>query len=226
VNHKNRNNQLEILTYTLGPAQANAYLVGDPISQSAVVIDPVWNGDLLLREAEKRHWRITYLWLTHAHFDHFGGAAQIADSSSKLIEVALHTDDQPLWRALGGASIFGFPEFDPGPEPTIPLVEGMHLQLGDHTFIVHHTPGHTPGHVIFVLEDQQAVFCGDLIFKQGVGRTDLPGGDWPSLENSIHQHILTLADEFVLFPGHGPETTVGDERIANPFVGKNQNMRS
>jgi len=220
VQNANQNNPIEILTYTLGPAQTNAYLVGDPISQSAVVVDPAWDGDLLLREAEKRKWRITALWLTHAHFDHFGGAAQIANSSSELIEVALHAEDQPLWHALGGATIFGFPEFDPGPEPTKPLVEGMQLHIGDHTFIVHHTPGHTPGHVIFVLEAQRAVLCGDLIFKQGVGRTDLPGGDWASLEASIQQHILPLADDFVLFPGHGPKTTVGDERISNPFIGK------
>lgn len=224
MNRENQQNKLDILTYTLGPAETNAYLVGDPLSKSAVVIDPAWNGDLLLSEAKKRDWRISYLWLTHAHFDHFGGAAKIADSSSKLIEVALHAKDQALWRALGGASFFGFPGFDPGPEPTIPLAEGMHLQLGEHTFVVHHTPGHTPGHVIFVLQDQHVVFCGDLIFKQGVGRTDLPGGDWPSLEKSIHQHILTLTDDFILYPGHGPETTVGEERISNPFIGSSENM--
>lgn len=209
---------LEIVSFTLGPVQSNGYLVGDPASQTAVVIDPGWDGGRIFQGALDRGWRIAHIWLTHAHFDHFGGAAQIADASSTPIEVALHPDDQPLWRALGGAPLFGFAEFDPGPEPTISLEGGMQLHLGDHTFEVRHTPGHTRGHVIFVLQEQKLVFCGDLIFMQGVGRTDLPGGDWDDLMNSIREHILSLSDDYVLLPGHGPATTVGAERHANPFL--------
>lgn len=209
---------VDVVPFTAGPAQSNGYLIGDLASRTAIVIDPGWDGDVILDEAEKRGWRIAYIWLTHAHFDHFGGAAQIADGANSQIEVALHPEDQTLWRALGGAPIFGFPEFDPGPEPTISLENGMILHLGDHTFEVRHTPGHSPGHVIFVMNQEKLVFCGDLIFMQGVGRTDLPGGDWTTLIQSIEGQVLSLPDDFRLLPGHGPPTTVGQERKSNPFL--------
>jgi glyoxylase-like metal-dependent hydrolase (beta-lactamase superfamily II) len=209
---------IEVIPFTLGPVQSNGYLIGDSTSGTAVVIDPGWDGDLIFREAESRNWRIAYIWLTHAHFDHFGGAAQIADSSPTPVEVALHPEDQSLWRAMGGASAFGFSKFDPGPEPTIPLADGMLLHLGEYSFEVHHTPGHSRGHVIFVSQQEKLVFCGDLIFMQGVGRTDLPGGDWSTLIKSIKDRVLTLPDDFRLLSGHGPETTVGQERGSNPFL--------
>jgi glyoxylase-like metal-dependent hydrolase (beta-lactamase superfamily II) len=200
----------------LGPVQTNAYLVGDPATSEAVVIDPAWDGAAILQEAQRRGWRIIQIWLTHAHFDHFGGAAAVADGSRA--PVALHPQDQPLWRFSGGAPLFGFPQFDPGPEPTISLQHGMILRLGDHEFEVRHTPGHTPGHVIFVSRKEGLAFCGDLIFQAGVGRTDLPGGDWDALLRSIQQEILSLPDETQLLSGHGPETTVGAERRLNPFL--------
>jgi glyoxylase-like metal-dependent hydrolase (beta-lactamase superfamily II) len=207
---------LSVVRMVLGPVQTNAYLVGDPASGAAVVIDPAWDGASILEEAERRSWKISQIWLTHAHFDHFGGAAAVADGSKA--PVALHPDDQPLWRFSGGAPLFGFPQFDPGPEPTISLEHGMVLRLGDHSFEVRHTPGHTAGHVIFAVRSAGLVFCGDLIFQGGVGRTDLPGGDWSTLLHSIEQEILTLPDETQLLSGHGAETTVGTERRSNPFL--------
>ena len=218
MKESDQNSQLEVLTFEVGPVLSNAYLLGDPISKVAVVIDPGDEGERIVRAAGDREWRISYLWLTHAHFDHFGGAAQIADSLDHAIEVALHPEDQPLWRAMGGAPFFGISEFDPGPEPAISLQDGMALHLGNHTLNVHHTPGHSPGHVIFVVENQKLVFTGDLIFNMGIGRTDLPGGSWDQLLSSIQEHILTLPDDFRLFPGHGPATTVGQERRSNPFL--------
>jgi glyoxylase-like metal-dependent hydrolase (beta-lactamase superfamily II) len=200
----------------LGPVQTNAYLVGDEGAGEAVVIDPAWDGERILEEAQRRGWRIAQIWLTHAHFDHFGGAAAVADRSAA--PVALHPADYPLWRFSGGAPIFGFPQFDPGPEPTIPLEHGMTLRLGDHEFEVRHTPGHTPGHVVIVGRKDGVVFSGDLIFQGGVGRTDLPGGDWEALLQSIRQEILTLPDETKILSGHGAETTVGAERRMNPFL--------
>lgn len=212
------NNQLEFQTFEVGPVMSNAYLVGDPISKIAVVIDPGAEGERIVQAAKELDWKIAYLWLTHAHFDHFGGAAQIANSLNHPIEVALHPEDQSLWRALGGAPFFGIGEFDPGPEPTISLQHGMQLYLGNHAIEVRHTPGHSPGHVIFVIESQKMVFCGDLIFNMGVGRTDLPGGSWEQLLSSIQEQVLTLPGEFQLLPGHGPATTVDQERRANPFL--------
>ena len=208
---------LEIVSFTLGPAQTNAYLVADSQSGEAVVIDPAWDGDLILAAAQERGWRIAHLWYTHAHFDHIGGAGAIADALNPLPLVALHPADHTLWRAEGGAPLFGL-RIDPGPEPSIDLVDGMHMQLGQAQFEVRHTPGHTPGHCIFYVAEDNLVFCGDLIFQGSVGRTDLPGGSWDQLLNSIRTQIFSLPDETRLLSGHGSETTVGEEKRSNPFV--------
>ncbi len=209
---------LEVLRFILGPAQTNCYLVGDSREGVAVVIDPAWDGDVIVGEAASRGWTIASIWLTHAHFDHFGGAAAIDDASEVPVAVALHPKDQALWRLHGGAAMFGIANFDPGPEPTVPLEHGMPLRLGDHIFEVRYTPGHTPGHVALLHREAKLMFCGDLIFNGGVGRTDLPGGDWDLLLESIRREVLVLPDDVRLLSGHGPETTVGAERLANPFL--------
>jgi hypothetical protein len=122
--------ELDIVSFVLGLADTNAYLIADPASKLAVVIDPAWDGDLIYREAEQRGWRINQIWLTHAHFDHFGGAGAISDASKAPVPVALHADDHSLWRMGGGAYAFGISEFDTGPEPTVYLEHGMKLALG------------------------------------------------------------------------------------------------
>jgi glyoxylase-like metal-dependent hydrolase (beta-lactamase superfamily II) len=208
---------LEIVRLTLGPAQTNAYLVADPDTHEAALIDPSWDGDVILAEARRRGWRIAHLWYTHAHFDHIGGAGAIADGLNPLPLVALHPADHVLWRAEGGAGLFGL-KIDPGPEPTIDLFEGQALQLGNSRFEVRFTPGHTPGHCIFYVAAEGICFCGDLIFRNSVGRTDLPGSDTDALLQSIKKQVFALPDETRLLPGHGPETTVGYEKQHNPFV--------
>jgi hydroxyacylglutathione hydrolase len=208
---------LEIVPLTLGPVQTNAYLVADSASGDAAVIDPSWDGAVILAEAQKRGWRIAHLWYTHAHFDHIGGAAAIADALNPLPLVALHPADHVLWRAAGGGPMFGF-KIDPGPEPSIDFVQGMRMRLGEVEFEVRFTPGHTPGHVVLYCASAGVCFCGDLIFAGSVGRTDLPGSDPVSLVNSIRSQIYTLPDDTRLLPGHGPETSVGEEKATNPFV--------
>ena len=208
---------LEIVPFTLGPAQTNAYLVADSDTKDAAVIDPSWDGKVILAEAQRRGWRIAHQWYTHAHFDHIGGAAEIADALNPLPLVALHPNDHVLWRAGGGAPLFGF-RIDPGPEPTIDFVHGQILRLGHVQFEVRFTPGHTSGHCILYCAQEKVCFCGDLIFAGSVGRTDLPGGDWATLEKSIREQIYSLPNETRLLSGHGPETTVGEERQFNPFV--------
>ena len=210
---------LSIVPMLLGPVQTNAYLVADPLARVAVVIDPAWNGAAIVREAEERGWTITDIWLTHAHFDHFGGAGGVADGVDPAPHVALHPLDQTLWRLNGGAAWFGIPAFDPGPEPTIELADGMQMTLGAFTFEVRHVPGHSPGHVMFYCALERCLFSGDVLFDGSVGRSDLPGGDWDTLMASIRNHILDLPDEVQVYPGHGPSTTVGRERMTNPFLG-------
>ena len=210
---------LEIIMFTLGPVSTNAYLVADPETKEAAVIDPAWDGYIILSAAQDRGWRIGHLWYTHAHFDHIGGAASIADSLNPLPLVALHPEDHVLWRTGGGGSAFGF-DIDPGPEPAIDFQQGQILKLGSNEIEVRHTPGHTKGLCVLYVEKEKVCFCGDLIFKGSVGRTDLPGGDWATLEGSIRTQIFTLPDETRLLSGHGLETTVGNEKKFNPFIGE------
>ena len=211
---------LEIVPFTLGPAVTNAYLVADSETKEAVVIDPAWDGQIILEAARQRSWRIAHLWYTHAHFDHIGGAGAIADALNPLPLVALHPNDHVLWRAGGGGAVFGF-DIDPGPEPTIDFFHGQILRLGSVAFEVRFTPGHTPGHCILYVASEKVCFCGDLIFAGSVGRTDLPGGNWEQLIESIKTQIFTLPDDTRLLSGHGPATTVGEEKRNNPFVGSN-----
>ncbi len=208
---------LEIVSFVLGPAMTNAYLVADNDTGEAAVIDPAWDGDVILQAALAKGWRIGHIWLTHAHFDHLGGAAAVADGVDPPPPVALHQEDYWLWRAEGGARMFGF-QIDPGPEPTIEFQDKQRLYLGDLTFEVRAAPGHTPGHIMLYCEGAGVLFCGDVIFQASIGRTDLPGGDYETLLNSIRTQVLTLPDSTRLLSGHGPETTVGAERAGNPFL--------
>jgi hydroxyacylglutathione hydrolase len=208
---------VEIIPLILGPVATNAYLVGDPLSHSAVIVDPAWDGELIVEEANRHNWHIEQIWLTHAHFDHIGGIAGILKSIKIAPKIALHPADMPLYSANGGASLFGMRIGAP-PEPTVSLKHGQILTLGDQAFEVRHCPGHTPGHVVFYCAAEKVVFCGDVIFWGSIGRTDLPGGDYATLIRSIQSQILTLPNETRLLSGHGGETTVGVERRDNPFL--------
>lgn len=208
---------LEIVSFTLGQVMTNTYLVADTQTAEAVVIDPADEGEVIVEAARQRGWRITSIWLTHAHFDHIAGAGQVADLVNPPPPVALHPEDYPLWRFQGGAALFGM-HIDPGPEPSVTLTHGQILRLGEYQFETRHTPGHTRGHVIFYCAKARIAFVGDVIFQGSIGRTDLPGGNYQTLLNSIRSQVLSLPDETRILSGHGPETTVGAERRHNPFL--------
>ncbi|OQY94486.1 MAG: hypothetical protein B6D39_01425 [Anaerolineae bacterium UTCFX2] len=208
---------LDIVQFTLGPVGTNTYLIADTTTGDAAVIDPAWDGAKLARAAADRDYRIRQIWLTHAHFDHLGGTAELAQVVQPSLAVALHSGDLPLWEARGGSELFGF-RIDPGPRPSVMLDKETQVKVGSIGFDIRHAPGHTPGHVVFYSSEMKVAFCGDVIFAGSIGRTDLPGGSYNQLIQSIQTQILTMPDDTRLLSGHGPETTVGEERRSNPFL--------
>lgn len=212
---------LEIERFILGPIQTNSYLIADPSTQKAVVIDPAWEGSQIVKEARKRGWTMTAIWLTHAHFDHIGGVVGVVDEippgKRGSLPIGLHQEDMEIWKNKGGAPMFGM-ELDPGPQPNLLFEHGQSLSLGSFRFEVRFAPGHTPGHVMFYCSEEEVLFSGDVLFQGGIGRTDLPGGNHRTLLHSIQTQVLSLPDSTRVYSGHGPPTTVGRERERNPFL--------
>jgi glyoxylase-like metal-dependent hydrolase (beta-lactamase superfamily II) len=214
-------NMLEIQKWVLGQVATNTYLVGDTDSGEAVVIDPAWDGTKIYEEVRKGGWQLKAIWLTHAHFDHFGGLADLLEALGQDrpddFWVGMHPKETALWKVRGGAVMFGI-SVKKAPRPEHEFQEGEKLSVGGYEFVVHHAPGHSPGHVIFHCPGEQVLFSGDVIINLGIGRTDLLGGSYPTLMESIQTWVLPLADETRIYSGHGPETTVGAEKESNPFL--------
>ena len=208
---------LEITSFVLGPVATNTYLIADADTKEAAVIDPASNDPVIVIEALRRGWKIQQLWITHAHFDHFGGVASLASQLESAPIIALHPVDLPLWQSGGGAALFGL-QFPQPPSPTLKLSHGQLLRLGKSQVEVRHVPGHSPGHVVFYCAEEGVMFCGDTVFWGSIGRTDLPGGDQDMLIDCIHEQILTLPEDTRLLTGHGDETFVGQEKRWNPFL--------
>lgn len=204
-----------ILSLPLGPIQTNCYLVADVEARAAVVIDPGDEAARLLELLRKNAWDLKYVLLTHAHFDHIGAVAELAAALNPPL--AIHALEVPLLRAKGGARLFGL-DIPAPPEPALLLEPGQVLACGGLTFEVLFVPGHTPGHVAFYCAQAGAVFSGDVLFQDGIGRTDLPGGDYATLMRSIKDVLLQLPPETVVYSGHGPATTLAAERQGNPFL--------
>lgn len=202
-------------TLTVGPVQANCYIVGCPETRAAVIIDPGDEAARILQTVAELEVTVTHLLLTHAHFDHITAAQAVAEHTGAPL--ALHPDDLPLLNAGGGATVFGLPQ-PPILVPQIWLNAGDVIETGTLAFSVFHTPGHSPGHVCFREANHSAVFVGDVLFAGSIGRTDLPGGSYETLMDSIAHQLMTLPDDTVVYPGHGPSTTIGAERAGNPFL--------
>ncbi len=201
-------------------AQTNCYVVAPEPGGPAVVIDAPPDPDGVGALIRKHDLIPVALLLSHAHIDHVGGAGAV--SRGTQMSAYLHPDDVWLAEAPEGQlrALFGMvPEGDfAPPEQYVDLVDRQVLELGGMTLEVIHTPGHTPGHCCFLLDSEQILFSGDQLFAGSVGRTDLPGGDTEELFRSMKDRILPLDDAVEVLPGHGPATTIGRERRANPFL--------
>jgi hydroxyacylglutathione hydrolase len=192
----------------------NCYLVHPRGSSDAVIVDPGEESELILAEVTRRGLRISAIWLTHAHIDHVMGLAAVKEATRAPI--SLHPADRPLYDNAPAQGLWFGLRIAPLPVPEVELRHGDVLALGDVTIEVRHVPGHSPGHVVFVAPG--VVIDGDVLFAGSIGRTDLPGGDLETLLDGIRRELLTLPDETVVYSGHGPATTIGEERRNNPFL--------
>lgn len=202
-----------VRAFPVGALQENAYVLVDENSGDAVLIDPGDEGERLVRAAETLGGEIRAIWLTHAHVDHVGGIAAVKRLAD--VPVYVHPLDRPLYDgAAQHGMMFGL-RIEQPPPPERELAEGDVLKVGELEFDVWHVPGHAPGHVALV--GNGVAFVGDCLFAGSVGRTDLPLSSPGALNRSL-QRLCTLPDDTVVYTGHGPETTIGLERAANPFL--------
>ena len=177
---------------------------------------PPFARDSVEEVLERQKIKLKSIWLTHGHWDHMGG---VADFDTNELEIIGHRNDQIMFEQPGIMSTFAIPGLELKPVQITRWVEhGDNLDLWGRKVEVRHCPGHCPGNVVFWVKEAQRCFVGDVIFAGSVGRSDLPGGDFSTLENSILDSIYTLPDETLLHPGHGEDTEVGREKISNPFV--------
>ncbi len=208
---------IEIVTFVLGPLENNNYLLVEPESKTCVVVDPGLECQPVSLEIQRRGLNLQAIWITHGHFDHFAGVSIIQANNPVPVPVWLHPMDQAVWRIPAWAAQFGR-RLETPPLPDMAFEDNQILMLGNESVEVRHAPGHSAGHVMFYLKSAGALLCGDVIFQNSIGRTDLEGGDYATLIRSIRSQVLTLPDETRLLPGHGPETTVGEEKQFNPFL--------
>jgi glyoxylase-like metal-dependent hydrolase (beta-lactamase superfamily II) len=206
--------------FAVGPIQANCVLLGDSAAGELVVIDPGDEGERIADRVRASGLRPTMILHTHGHLDHVGGTAELAQLLGGALPLGLHRDEIALYRnAPMQGQMFGL-EIEEPPEPTLWLQHGQNLSVGGLELAVRHTPGHSPGGVAFVVSgtDSSLVIVGDVLFAGSIGRTDLMGGSFPVLEQSIREQLYTLPDTTRVVCGHGPDTTIGRERASNPFV--------
>ncbi len=201
----------------VGMLQCNCSVFGDEQTREAIVIDPGADVSSIVEILNRHDLKLKAIFITHAHFDHIGGAEKLRALTGA--PVWMNGSDEIIAKSLPlQCALFGVPQAK-NPGIDVKAHEGDVLGVGETKFHVLHTPGHTPGSVGLYIPTQGMLVAGDTLFKESIGRTDLPGGSGKKIIQSIHEKIFTLPEETVVVPGHGPNTTVGHEKRFNPFVG-------
>lgn len=208
----------EIRVFTLGLAATNCYIIANPVTKDALLIDPVDQPELLLKTIADEGWTLRLMLATHGHFDHVLASKGIKDATG--VPFYIHEADQPFLDSLPerGVQFTGTP-FPPAAVPDRYLTsEPETIAVGDIVLETLFTPGHAPGHIAFFWRNANILFSGDALFNGSIGRTDLPGGDYETLMRSITEKLLPLGDSVSVLSGHGDATTIGREREHNPFL--------
>jgi hydroxyacylglutathione hydrolase len=198
----------------VGPLSVNCYIIGDDQTREAIIVDPGGNARDILDTLRREQLKPIAIINTHAHFDHLIALAELREKTGAPFW--LHTDEAPVLASASlGARMFGFAMAQPKPAERL-LHDGDLVRVGTLVLRVLHTPGHTPGGICLLGDGW--LISGDTLFQAGIGRTDLPGGDYATLMASIRDKLLTLPDTTIVYPGHGEPTTIGEERQLNPFL--------
>ncbi|MGD2114846.1 MAG: MBL fold metallo-hydrolase [Acidobacteriota bacterium] len=206
---------------TVGPFAENCYVIGVP--PAVAVVDPGAESARIIGKIESEGWAPEAILLTHGHLDHIAHAAPVAEHFG--IGLTVHPQDLPYLRSEQMPEYAEMIGYRRPPEPERLFEDGGTVEVAGLSLKVLHTPGHTPGHVSLVHEESRSILVGDVIFKRGVGRVDLPGGDAAALERSIREILFALEGDYTLYPGHGPETRLDEEREQNPFFGRRATVR-
>ena len=197
----------------LGQLATNCYIAGCESTRKGMIVDPADEAGQILKVVEEMGLEIEVIVLTHGHPDHIAALKKVKETTGA--EIAIHTDDVESlqYQYLGFA--FGL-VYETPPPPERLLKEADKINIGELSFQVIHTPGHSPGSICLLGDG--VLFSGDTLFNHGIGRYDLPGGDYNQLMDSLHTRLMVLPDETIVYTGHGPDTTIGFERQSNPFL--------